>query len=478
MTIRMDEGAAELLDTLHRAGYAAYVVGGCVRDSLLGLTPHDWDLCTSALPQQVMELFGAQRCIPTGLQHGTVTVKQSGALYEITTFRTEGTYTDGRHPDEVHFVPDVREDLARRDFTINAMAYNEKEGLVDPFGGQADLQSGIVRAVGVPRQRFTEDALRILRLYRFAARFGFTIDPATGAAARALGPHLDCVSAERIQEELLKLLAAPRPGSYLEPAVLAVILPELEPEKQPERFAELCRTIDRIEPTAENMPTRLAALLCPLGEAGARKALRKLKCSNALTDEVTTLVGGSVGSFLLGHEFELRHPADASCFEQHSPPAGRCPNSNFLFPPLAAVVAVAGHSIARPIAFGNRVPPQRTVLRETTVTPDFTIYARRLLGKYNLCTVQRLAALGTALQPEHAADFAALSELAERLDADGVCCRVSQLAVNGRELMAAGIPAGPGIRKVLEALLDGVIREEYPNERQALLAAVQQLAAS
>ena len=132
MTIRMDEGAAELLDTLHRAGYAAYVVGGCVRDSLLGLTPHDWDLCTSALPQQGMELFGEEKCIPTGLQHGTVTVKQGGGLYEITTFRTEGTYTDGRHPDEVHFVPDVREDLARRDFTINAMAYNEKEGLVDP----------------------------------------------------------------------------------------------------------------------------------------------------------------------------------------------------------------------------------------------------------------------------------------------------------------------------------------------------------
>ena len=209
MTIRMDEGAAELLDTLHRAGYAAYVVGGCVRDSLLGLTPHDWDLCTSALPQQVMELFGAQRCIPTGLQHGTVTVKQSGALYEITTFRTEGTYTDGRHPDEVHFVPDVRKDLARRDLTINAMAYNEKEGLVDPFGGQADLQSGIVRAVGVPRQRFTEDALRILRLYRFAARFGFSIDPPTAQAAQELCAHLDCVSVERIEEELAKLLRLP-----------------------------------------------------------------------------------------------------------------------------------------------------------------------------------------------------------------------------------------------------------------------------
>ena len=439
MTIRMDEGAAELLYTLHRAGYAAYVVGGCVRDSLLGLTPHDWDLCTSALPQQVMELFGVQRCIPTGLQHGTVTVKQSGALYEITTFRTEGTYTDGRHPDEVHFVPDVREDLARRDLTINAMAYNEKEGLVDPFGGQADLQSGIVRAVGVPRQRFTEDALRILRLYRFAARFGFAIDPPTAQAAQELCAHLDCVSVERIEEELAKLLSAPAPAAYLDEKILGVVLPELSPEA----LAAAKPVVDACPAGAENLPIRLAALLLSLGEDGTRRTLKRLRCSNALIEEAAVLVRearGCDGSFLFGHD--------------------------------------SGHSIARPIAFGNRVPPQRTVLRETTVTPDFTIYARRLLGKYNLCTVRRLAALGTALQPERAADFAALSELAEQLDADGVCCRVSQLAVNGRDLMAAGVPAGPGIRKVLEALLDGVIREEYPNERHALLAAVQQLAAS
>ena len=439
MTIRMDEGAAELLDTLHRAGYAAYVVGGCVRDSLLGLTPHDWDLCTSALPQQVMKLFGAQRCIPTGLQHGTVTVKQSGALYEITTFRTEGTYTDGRHPDEVHFVPDVREDLARRDLTINAMAYNEKEGLVDPFGGQADLQSGIVRAVGVPRQRFTEDALRILRLYRFAARFGFAIDPPTAQAAQELCAHLDCVSVERIEEELAKLLSAPAPAAYLDKKILLVILPELSSEA----LAAAKPVVDACPAGAENLPIRLAALLLSLGEDGIRRTLKRLRCSNACIEETAVLVRearGCDGSFLFGHD--------------------------------------SGHSIARPIAFGNRVPPQRTVLRETTVTPGFIIYARRLLGKYNLCTVQRIAALGTALQPERAADFAALSELAEQLDADGVCCRVSQLAVNGRDLMAAGVPAGPGIRKVLEALLDGVIREEYPNERQALLAAVQQLAAS
>ena len=301
-------------------------------------------------------------------------------------------------------MPDVREDLARRDLTINAMAYNEKEGLVDPFGGQADLQNGIVRAVGVPRQRFTEDALRILRLYRFAARFGFAIDPPTAQAAQELCAHLDCVSVERIEEELAKLLSAPAPAAYLDKKILLVILPELSPEA----LAAAKPVVDACPAGAENLPIRLAALLLSLGEDGIRRTLRRLRCSNALIEEAAVLVREAVPG----------------------------------------------------------------------VPVSLNIYARRLLGKYNLCTVQRLAALGTALQPEHAADFAALSELAEQLDADGVCCRVSQLAVNGRDLMAAGVPAGPGIRKVLEALLDGVIREEYPNERQALLAAVQQLAAS
>ena len=368
MTIRMDEGAAELLDTLHRAGYAAYVVGGCVRDSLLGLTPHDWDLCTSALPQQGMELFGEEKCIPTGLQHGTVTVKQGGGLYEITTFRTEGAYTDGRHPDEVHFVPDVREDLARRDFTINAMAYNEKEGLIDPFGGQADLQSGILRAVGVPRQRFTEDALRILRLYRFAARFGFAIDPPTAQAAQELCAHLDCVSVERIEEELAKLLNAPAPAAYLDKKILLVILPELSSEA----LAAAKPVVDACPAGEQALPIRLAALLLSLGEDGTRRTLRRLRCSNACIEETAVLVREARrrdGRFLCGHEYGLRHPADASWFVQHSHPAGRCSNSNSLFPPQAAVVAVAGHSIARPIAFGNRVPPQRTVFGETSCRP-------------------------------------------------------------------------------------------------------------
>ena len=444
MTIRMDEGAAELLDTLHRAGYAAYVVGGCVRDSLLGLTPHDWDLCTSALPQQVMELFGAQRCIPTGLQHGTVTVKQSGALYEITTFRTEGTYTDGRHPDEVHFVPDVREDLARRDLTINAMAYNEKEGLVDPFGGQADLQSGIVRAVGVPRQRFTEDALRILRLYRFAARFGFAIDPPTGQAARALCAHLDCVSVERIEEELSKLLAAPAPAAYLDEKILKVIIPELSaPALQAAK-----PVVDACPAGTEDLPVRWAALLMSLGEDGTRKALKRLRCSNACIEQTAVLVREvHPGAFSSDTNWGIPSPTLLPAAAGSHPPDGPQRNS-------------------------------RTGLGQAPAAPDTAICIRKLLGRYDLHTVQRLAALGAAMEPEQAADFAAQAELAAQLDADGVCCRVSQLAVNGRDLMAAGIPAGPGLRRTLEALLDAVIRGQLLNERQCLLDAAGQISAS
>ncbi len=411
MKLTLDPGAAALLDALHAAGYAAYAVGGCVRDSLLGRTAHDWDLCTSALPQQVMELFGTEQCIPTGLQHGTVTIKYGGQLYETTTFRTEGSYTDGRHPDAVQFVPDVREDLARRDFTINAMAYNAAEGLVDPFGGQKDLQNGLLRAVGEPQQRFTEDALRILRLYRFAARFGFTLDAATARAARQLAPHLDCISAERIQEELAKLLVAPQPGAYLEPAVLAVVLPELTPAA----LEAAKPVVDACPAGEENLPVRWAALLGTLGEADTRRVLKRLRCSNACIEETAVLVRETAGEGVC-EEKASAHPGD--------------------------------------------------------------IHIRQLLGRYGLCTVERLCALCAALQPQNAPACALAAQRARQLEADGVCCRVSQLAVNGRDLMAAGIPAGPALRRVLEALLDGVIRAEYPNEKPALLAAAQKIIAS
>lgn len=401
----LDPGAAALLTRLHAAGHAAYAVGGCVRDSLLGQTPHDWDLCTSATPEQVLELFGEAHCIPTGLQHGTVTVKHGGELYEITTFRTEGAYSDGRHPDHVAFVPDVKEDLARRDFTINAMAYNAEEGLIDPFGGQSDLAVGIVRAVGEPQRRFEEDALRILRLYRFAARFGFAIDPATGQAARALCRHLDCVSEERIAEELSRLLAAPAPGAYLEAEVLAVIFPELEAAELPESR----RILDALEPGMEHVPVRLAALLCPLGEAGARAALKRLKCSNALTGTVATLV-------------------------------------------REAAAGMPGAAL--------------------------TLTARRFLSRYDLATITDLTALCSARHPEQAEAFAALQQEAARLVEMNACCRINQLAVNGRDLMDAGIRPGPELRRVLDALLEQVLTGQLPNEKAALLAAAAQVAAS
>ena len=401
----LDPGAAALLTRLHAAGHAAYAVGGCVRDSLLGQTPHDWDLCTSATPEQVLELFGKAHCIPTGLQHGTVTVKHGGELYEITTFRTEGAYSDGRHPDHVAFVPDVKEDLARRDFTINAMAYNAEEGLIDPFGGQNDLAAGIVRAVGEPQRRFEEDALRILRLYRFAARFGFAIDPATGQAARALCRHLDCVSEERIAEELSRLLAAPAPGAYLEAEVLAVIFPELDVAELPESR----RILDALEPGMEHVPVRLAALLCPLGEAGARAALKRLKCSNTLTGTVATLV-------------------------------------------REAAAGMPGAAL--------------------------TLTARRFLSRYDLATITDLTALCSARHPEQAEAFAALQQEAARLVETNACCRINQLAVNGRDLMDAGIRPGPGLRRVLDALLEQVLTGQLPNEKAALLAAAAQIAAS
>lgn len=447
MNITIEPGAAALLDALHRAGFAAYAVGGCVRDSLLGLAPHDWDLCTAARPEQVMELFGEKQCIPTGLQHGTVTVKRDGRLYEITTFRTEGSYSDGRHPDSVAFVPDVREDLARRDFTINAMAYSAEEGLCDPFGGQEDLARGVVRAVGEPLRRFEEDALRILRLYRFAARFGFVIDEDTEAAAKQLAAHLDCVSVERIEEELDKLLSAPKPGAYLEPEVLAFVLPELPLDY----LSEAREIIDALPAGAEEATTRWAALLLPLGEDGTRKALKRLKCSNAVIDGVATLVkecgAGVRGAFSSDTGRGIPSPALLPSATGAHPPDGPQRNS-------------------------------QTGLGQAPAAPDTAIRIRKLLGRYDLHTVQRLAALGAAMEPEQAADFAAQAELAAQLDADGVCCRVSQLAVNGRDLMAAGIPAGPGLRRTLEALLDAVIRGQLLNERQCLLDAAGQISAS
>ncbi len=229
MKIEMPKNAKMILDTLHGAGYEAYIVGGCVRDAILGKEPSDWDITTNALPMQVKELF--RRTIDTGIEHGTVTVMAGKEGYEVTTYRIDGKYEDSRHPSEVTFTRDLVEDMRRRDFTINAMAYNDKEGLVDHFGGIEDLNNRIIRCVGDPKERFSEDALRIMRAVRFAAQLDYDIEEDTVRAIQELAPTLTKISAERIQTELVKLLVSDHPEKLklaYELGITKVVLPEFD----------------------------------------------------------------------------------------------------------------------------------------------------------------------------------------------------------------------------------------------------------
>ena len=227
MRIELPNEVDNIIKTLNEAGYEAYAVGGCVRDSALGVTPKDWDITTSAKPEQVKLLF--PRTIDTGIQHGTVTVMEGKTGFEVTTYRVDGEYEDGRHPKEVVFTGNLKEDLRRRDFTINAMAYHDEEGLVDIFGGMDDLEKGHIRCVGVALERFTEDALRILRAVRFSAQLGFDIEEETKEAMKELAPRLQMVSVERIYAEISKLLCSPHP-EHLEYAYETGVLKQVFPE--------------------------------------------------------------------------------------------------------------------------------------------------------------------------------------------------------------------------------------------------------
>ena len=274
MKIQIPEKANEIITTLTDAGYEAYVVGGCVRDAILGREAADWDITTNARPEQVKALF--PRTVDTGLQHGTVTVMNGKEGFEVTTYRIDGEYLDGRHPEQVLFTPNLLEDLKRRDFTINAMAYNEKEGLVDAFDGVGDLKRGQIRCVGDPRERFTEDALRILRAVRFSAQLDFQIEAETKAALAEFAPRLTKVSAERIQVELMKLLTSDHPEVFRvvwETGITAVILPEFDacmetPQHNPHHCwnvgEHILHTLACVE---KDKALRWAALLHDIGRA-------------------------------------------------------------------------------------------------------------------------------------------------------------------------------------------------------------------
>lgn len=288
MKIRMPAGARAVIGSLQARGYEAYAVGGCVRDSVLSRKPDDWDITTSASPYEVKEVF--PRTVDTGLQHGTVTVLMGKDQYEVTTYRIDGEYEDGRHPKEVIFTASLAEDLKRRDFTINAMAYNDDEGLVDLFGGMSDLQKKLVRCVGDPLERFSEDALRILRAVRFSAQLGFRIHSDTANAVRKLAPTLSKISAERIAAELTKLLISPRP-EYLHAAyelgITAVVMPEFNRMAKQNMEKAALGAARRVRPVRA---LRFAAVLYPVGEEAALALLRRLKFDNDTIRTVTRII--------------------------------------------------------------------------------------------------------------------------------------------------------------------------------------------
>lgn len=432
----LPENVRTCISALEDAGYAAYVVGGCVRDSLLGLTPHDYDLCTAATPAQTRQVFANRRLVLTGEKHGTVAVVTENGLVEITTFRTEGGYQDNRHPDWVTFVPDVTQDLARRDFTINAMAYSPSRGFADPFGGRADLQSRTLRAVGDPAARFQEDALRILRGARFAVCYGLTPEPETAQAMNNLAPLIDSLARERVFGELCKLLPVADVGGLLRfSRIIAQAIPELAPtlhfdQRNPHHAYDLFTHIAHV--TAAVPPTlslRWAALLHDIGKPS-----------------VFTLDENGCGHFQ-GH-------------------------------------AKAGASIADTVLDRLKAP---TVLREqvvflvqqhmTPLEPDKKLLRRRL-GKYGPQAISDLLALQRADfaskgsgKAAGGAVFDQVAAMLREIEAENACLTIKDLAVNGRDLLEIGFLPGPSLGRCLESLLDQVQEEMLPNHRQALLDA-------
>lgn len=276
-----------VIGKIREAGYEAFAVGGCVRDTLLGRTPEDWDVTTSARPEVVKAIF--ERTVDTGLQHGTVTVLKNRKGYEVTTYRIDGEYHDGRHPDSVEFTPDLLEDLKRRDFTINAMAYSHETGIVDEFGGMEDLKAGIVRCVGRPEDRFTEDALRLLRALRFSAQLGFEIEESTYAAIKTIAPNLAKVSKERVQAELTKLLLSAHPERILllkETGLSAQIVPGFDAVFAPALFSKLSRL-----PAEKSL--RWAGFLLCQSTKQAEAVLKGLKMDNETIGNVSRMIEGA-----------------------------------------------------------------------------------------------------------------------------------------------------------------------------------------
>ena len=414
MHINIPEDVQFILKRLDRAGYEAYIVGGCTRDSILGKLPQDWDITTSAMPEQVKELFS--RTIDTGIRHGTVTVMIGATGYEVTTYRIDGIYEDGRHPQSVTFTRSLEEDLKRRDFTINAMAYNPERGLVDMFGGIRDLEEGRICCVGDPRARFSEDALRMMRAVRFAAQLGFVIETETARAVKELAGTLERISAERIRSELEKLLLSPHPEmieTAYELGITAVMLPEYDrltdlPEKVSAGYPDARRHVAALLAKAEKTKAqRFAALLMYLDPDQVEDVMRRLKYDNATRILTERLVRWQ------GFAFENTEPAMRL----------------FLY------------------EAGDDLFPELVRMRKAQIAAGF-------------------------FEDRDAADCDLKEKemLFQKVTGERQCYRLDRLAAGGTDLIAAGIRPGKEIGQLLQRLLLEVIRDPSLNQKDSLIA--------
>ena len=439
MKFEIPAGAGYILQMLTAAGHEGYLVGGCVRDLLRGVEPHDWDICTSALPEETEQRFAGRRILGTGLKHGTVTVLVEDEPYEITTYRREGPYSGRRRPDYVRFVPDLAEDLARRDFTMNAIAMDLDGNLRDPFGGAEDIRAGLIRCVGEPDPRFQEDGLRVMRALRFAAVFGYEIEAHTARAIHENRAMLDRVAAERINVELRKLLVGKDAGNVLRqyPDVFCQFWPQLGPLVTLEQHSPWhCRggwehTIHAVEAAPADVALRLAMLLHDIG---------KPACKSTDEQGVDHFYGHPAVSARLADEMLQALKFDSKTRER-------------------VVLLVKRHDVP--------LPPTGPAIRRwlSRLGPE---------AFFQLLEVKRADNMGQNLEKVRGrlAELGEIRAQAERILAEKQCLTLKDLAVNGRDVIAAGIEPGPEVGQVLEGLLKRILDGEIQNQRNALLKGI------
>ena len=426
------------LDRLENAGFAAFVVGGCVRDACLGLEPSDWDMCTAARPSQTEAIFSDRRLVLAGKKHGTVGVVTDSGVVEITTFRTEGDYRDNRHPEWVKFVPDIEADLARRDFTVNAMAYSPTRGFADGFGGRWYLEAKILRTVGDPERRFREDALRILRGVRFSVRYGLMPEERTLDAMISLRSLMDSLARERVFEELCKLIVQISADELRTFApILAAAIPELE------------ATIGFQQHNPHHIHDVFGHTACVVEAVPAELTLRWAALLHDIAKPATFSLDESGRGHFYGHSKESAAMANAVLLRLKAPTALR-----------ERVVLLIGQHM-------------------TPLIPDRKILRRRL-STFGSEAVWQLLALQEADwggkstdEIRENGDFREIRQLLQQIAAENACLSLKNLAVSGHDLMALGF-AGPAIGKTLNHLLNLVLEEQLPNEKNALLEAAKE----